>query len=232
MKLSMETTKKNSWMNSKNAIFLLVGVTVMYFIVTVLVNARFNELEQSTRLLIADQESLLVAIAETTARNGADAVTESIIKDCSVTERNEFDDLLGKLDSGLNYTQLSTLERLFGRCGPFYSERKSIMVARLSREIEVYKSYVDLLNAELNEDLTDAFKVPQWQALAAEEQKQSEMFTDLVSVQDEIISTLLAGKSPASPEMAEILRKAQETQETLIVANKQASKLRSELVSL
>lgn len=204
----------------------------MYVSITTTVNSRFDELEESTRLLIANQQSLLVAIAETTARNGADSVTEVIIKDCSVVERNEFDDLLGKLDSGLSHDQLTTLERLFGRCGSFYSERKSVMVSRLTREIEVYESYVNLLSAELNEDLSISFNVPQWQALAAEEQKQSEMFTDLVAVQDQIITTLLSGKSPTSPEIVEVLRSAKEIQETLIVVNKQASSLRSELVSL
>jgi hypothetical protein len=228
----METAKKSLWVNRRNLAYLLLGVMVMYLIITMLINGRFNELEQNTRLLIADQQSLLVAIAETTARNGADSVTESIISDCSVTERNEFDDLLGKLDSGLSHSQLSTLERLFGRCGTFYSERKSVMVSRLSREIEVYESYVNLLSAQRDENLAEAFNVSEWQALAAEERKQSEMFTDLVSVQNEIITTLLAGKSPTSPEMAEILRRAKEIQETLIVVNMQASNLRSKLVSL
>lgn len=228
----MEMKNKHAWLNGQNIIVALIGVVLIYLLVTALVNVRFQQIEQGTRLLIADQQKTLIAIAETTARNGADTVTESIVRDCSVNERSEFDDLLGKLDSGLSQSQLSTLERLFGRCGPFFSERKSVMVARLSREIEIYESYVSLLGKVTGEDLSFAFDVPKWQALAAEEKKQSELFAGLVSAQDEIISTLLSGSRPDSSEIKTVLQKAREIQETLIVANKQTATIRAELVSL
>ncbi len=222
---------------SKKTTLTIVGIASVIVmlgivLVTVMVNARLESLEQNIRLTIADQESTLVAIAEITARNGADVVTESVIKDCTTAERGEFDDLLGRLNSGLSRTELVTLERLFGRCGSFYAERKAIMVARLSREIEVYTAYVAQLSAIRNEDLLVSFKVERWEALATEERKQSQLFAELVALQDQIISTLLSGKSTASPEMQEILQQARETQETLLVANKQTGTIRAELISL
>lgn len=228
----METNIQNGWYNVRVLISALVGVVVLYSLVTLIVHNRLNTLEQETRLRIADQQSTLIAIAETTARNGADTVTESIVKDCSVDERSEFDTLLGKLDAGLSQSQLTTLERLFGRCGPFFSERKSVMVSRLVREIEVYESYVSLLSTVTGEELSKPFNVPNWQALAAEEQKQSALFAELVSVQDKIITMLLSGSVSNSTDMQAVLQRAHEIQETLIVAGKQTATLRAELVSL
>lgn len=228
----MERKHNSIWLNGRYIIIVLLGIACTYLIVTTLVNLRFQQIEQGIRLLIADQQKTLVAIAETTARNGADTVTESIVRDCSVAERSEFDKLLGMLDAGLSQAQLTALERLFGRCGPFFSERKSVMVARLSREIEIYESYVTLLGKVTGEDIAVAFDVPGWQALAAEERKQSGLFARLVSTQDEIISTLLSGSRPDSPEIQTVLQQAREIQETLVVANKQAASIRAELVNL
>lgn len=226
----MEINNNKNWL--RMGVMFGIGVLAAFMLFTVFADKQFQDLEQETRLLIADQQSVLVAIAETTARNGADAVTEGIVKDCEIDERSEFEDLLGKLDKGLSASQLATLERLFGRCGPFYSERKLVMVARLAREIEVYRSYIELLSTIENQDLSTAFSIAEWEALAVEEQKQSELFAELVSAQDQIISALILGKTVESPEMKEILQKVREIQETLIVANKQASVIRGKLVSL
>jgi len=203
-----------------------------YLIITTAIDTRLSTLEQTIRATIAEQVGTLSTIAEITARNGADTVTEAIIKDCTAAERGEFEDHLGRLNGGLTRNELISLERLFGRCGTFYAERKAIMVARLSREIEVYSTHVAQLSAVKNEDLRANFKVSQWELLAAEERKQSQLFAELVTLQDNIISTLLSGKSVASPEMQEILQKAREVQETLMVANKQAATIRTELVSI
>lgn len=225
-------TISQTWKTGKNALVLVLGIAVMYLGVTSLVDKRFNEIEKNTREQIAEQQTLLVAIAEATARNGADAVTESIVRDCSLPERSEFDNLLGRLDAGLSQAQLTELERLFGRCGTFYSERKSVMVSRLSREIEIYDSYVTQLGVIRGEDLSSEFALTDWKNLASEEKKQSELFARLVTLQDNIIATLLTGRSVQSTEIIEILQQVREVQQTLVVANAQASKVRARLIPL
>lgn len=227
----MNTANKGHWFNGKNLIVLVIGMLVMYLGVTTMVDKRFVEFETSTRSQITEQLVLVTAIAEATSRNGADAVTESIVKDCSVTERIQFDDLLNKLNNNLNRTQLTELERLFGRCGSFYSERKSVMVARLNREVEILEGYVNQLSVILGKDVSDKYSLSDWKTLAEEEKKQSELFAKLVVLQDEIIGTLLSGKNAQSPEIVEILQQVREVQETLLVANAQASTVRSRLVS-
>ncbi len=175
---------------------------------------RLEDLKNELLVQVSKQQALLTTIAETTARNGADDVTEKIVKDCSIDERTQFDSLLGRLDAGLPQTDLVTLERLFGRCGTFYAERKSVMVARFEREVEVYEHYVTQLShisAAGNQD----FNVPLWKQLVEDEKKQSAEFTALVENQDKIISALLSGKSAASPEIKTILTEVKRIQQSL-----------------
>jgi hypothetical protein len=220
----------------KTMITLLAGivtaVVIVYVVSLQVTNARLEQLSSHTETTLAEQQTLLVAIAEATARNGADSVTESVIKDCPANERNQFDDLLSNLNHGLSNTELTTLERLFGRCGAFYAQRKAVMVSRLAREIEVYEYYVEQLSLITGNDQSEIYSIEEWQTLVAEEQKISSLFAELVSLQDEIITSLLAGNSSQSDELSAILLKANEVQETLVVANTQAGMMREQILPL
>lgn len=192
---------------------------------------RLADLRSELLLQISEQRTLLYTIAETTARNGADEVTERIVRDCSLDERTQFDELLGKLNQGLSQNNLVTLERLFGRCGSFYAERKSVMVSRLEREVEVYETYVKQLEQIGGVDVAD-FNVQTWKELVAAEQKQSQEFNTLVAHQDNIISELLLGKSANSSEIKAILDQVKTVQQALAEANTAASETRQQLISL
>lgn len=212
---------------------MVVGLLLLGFLlVHVAVNERLSDLQLQTEVLIAEQKTTLVAIAEATARNGADAVTERIIRDCTVTERTTFDDLLSRLNRGLQRSELVELERLFGRCGSFYAERKAVMVARLQREFEIYTTFVSQLSNLSGSDMSTRYNVSDWQLLAEYEQKQSDLFNELVVGQDDIISTLLSGKQTSSPEIVSILETVQGTQQTLMVTNAQINELRAKLIAL
>ena len=228
----MQENHKTGWITKKNIFVALLGAVLTYMLVTSVVDTRMQAVEQNIRDRLSDQEVLLAAIAETTARNGADAVTERVVQDCSLTERSSFDTLLGRLDKGLSYSELTELERLFGRCGSFYPERKAMMVSRLSRETEIYESYVEQLSTVTGEDHAEEFRVAEWKALATNEQERSELLASLVNLQDQIIATLLNGASATSPEMTPILYEVREAQDTLIVVTKQISDLRTSLVAL
>lgn len=230
--MSNSDTKKNTLYTRKNLFIFLAGIVAMYLLVMYVVNQRLSELQLETRLLISEQETLLATIAETTARNGGDEITERIIKDCPFSERVRFDELLSKLNQGLSRVELTELERLFGRCGNFFAERKSVMVSRLQREVQIYETFVNQLSNLTESDSTGTFKVSEWQRLAELETKQSELFTDLVQAQDEIITLLLAGNSSNSEVVQTTIQNANKIQETLIVTNSQAATVRSNLVSL
>ncbi len=214
-------------------LILVVVVAIFSWIaVDVVIKEKLEDLESTIKLQVSEQEKLLATIAETTARNGADEVTEAVVKDCSANERAEFDTLLGQLDRGLSMNDLTKLERLYGRCGSFFAERKAVMVARLEREFEVYEAYLEQLRTVSDAKTVESYNPEGWRALVEEEKKQSELFTTLVGEQDRIIKTLLTGKTAESPEIKEILTDVKATQELLIVANRQAADLRTELVPL
>lgn len=228
----MNNSQMKSWLRSRNLILMLLLIGLIYTVVTVIVNTRLQEIEIHTRTLISEQQALLATISEITARNGADSVTESVIKDCSFSERSQFDDLLGQLNKGLTHSKLVDLERLFGRCGSFYSERKSVMVARFAREIEIYEDYVNQLSIITDNDESEEFQVSKWNMLSKEEQDQGRLFAELVRHQDKIISTLIEGYTADSPEIASILQEVSVVQNSLIVSKKNSSDIRSELTSL
>jgi hypothetical protein len=106
------------------------------------------------------------------------------------------------------------------------------MVARLSRETEIYKTFVSQLETLTNEVVVDLYKVPVWESLVEQEVRQSEQFLQLVRLQDKIITTLLSGRLADSPEITLVLAEVAQAQESLIVANLQSGKIREELIPL
>jgi hypothetical protein len=225
------TEKFNFIRKYQTAIFFVALAVLLYFALNELATRRIESLSETLRAQIENQEALLMTTAELTARNGADEVTESIVRDCPTKERTQFDRLLGQLNTGLNASELREVERLFWLCGGFTAERKLMMVARLSREIEVYENYVAQLKAITSESAVEVYPVNDWKQLAADEKKQGQLFNELVNLQGKIISTLLEGRNINSDEIVAILTEVKEKQEALLVANKQAGELRSKIVS-
>lgn len=214
---------------------IVLGAAILFVFAYVggvlIARERLADLRSELLLQTSEQQALLFTIAETTSRNGADDITERIVKDCSLEERTLFDSLLGRLNSGLLKTELTTLERLFGRCGSFYAERKSVMVARLEREVEVYESSVKQLEQIGGVDTND-FQVDLWKQLVLEESKQSAEFSSLVQLQDKIITALLEGKSVNSSEIIGILDEVKIVQQSLSDANMSAGEKRRALDAL
>ena len=215
-----------------NALLFLAFAILSYALIVIIVREKLDNLHSLIQLHISDQQSLLKTIAEITARNGADVVTESIIRDCSVNERTEFDTLLDKLDKGLVKSDLEKLDRLFGRCASFYPQRKSVMVARFSREIEVYSSYVDQLKTISDKETVASYNVDTWQQLASQEKKQSELFVKMTTLQETIITTLISGKTSDSKEIKDVLKEVKEVQQGLVEASAEAAQIRSELIKI
>lgn len=211
------------------AALVLIGATIA---AQQVVQHRLGSLELLLSVKVTEQKALLATIAETTARNGADSVTEAIVIDCPIDERSRHDELLGRLDQGLTPSELTELNTLFAGCGSFYAERKSVMVARLDREIAVYKDYVKLLSSVTGKDEATEHRTESWQELVEGEQTQSVLFSELVRLQGEIIEALIAGNSPQSERIESILVEVQETRESLLLAKTKTDTLRAELTTL
>ena len=219
-------------MKHKTVLTLVALVVIVILLGLFIASERLESYESTARVQVAEQQVLLTTIAETIARNGADAVTESIVQDCPIEDRLQFDSLLGQLDSGLAAAELRELDQLFTSCASFFAERKSLMVARFTREIEMYATQVELLDTlTVGDEYTDA-QVEDWQQLLTEEQAQSEAFAELVVLQKQIIDALIAGQSAASPDVIAILNEVNETREALVFARTKAAQTRATLTAL
>jgi len=132
----------NNSVLKRNENFIIVGGLLVLSILLgmYIASERVDSYEVTARVQVAEQQVVLNTIAETISRNGADSVTESVIKDCPVNERVRFDNLLGRLDAGLGVAELRELDGLFNSCASFFADRKSLMAARFDREVEVYEA--------------------------------------------------------------------------------------------
>jgi hypothetical protein len=106
------------------------------------------------------------------------------------------------------------------------------MVARLGRELEVYSTHIAHLDTLAGSNTLETYQLKTWQTLVEQEKSQSELFSELVHQQSEIIKTLLSGTSATSEEMKAILQEVGETQELLLLTNRQTAETRSTLIPL
>lgn len=209
---------------------VLVTAAVLYG-VSYYVNEREKDIVNKIIVEVLEQEKTLSAIAEITDRNGADAVVEEIILDCSITNRDRFDDFLNRLGS-LTNSELRETETLFDSCGRFYSSRKALMVARMEREYEFYRNLVELLTLADDEITVSQYQVGPWGSLVQLEAKRSDVFARQASIQLNIIRALLDGESVQSENIQDMLSDAQNLNEEALVINQQIDAQRQALLDL
>jgi hypothetical protein len=106
------------------------------------------------------------------------------------------------------------------------------MAARFAREVEVFEDFVSLLDTLTDKNELEENQLSDWKALVAEEQKQSELFAQLVTAQKQIIKALLEGKSADSEEILTVLSAVNEIREALSFSKLQADQIRSRVTSL
>jgi hypothetical protein len=223
----------NSVFKKSKHVVIIAGLLALSVLLGVYIaSQRLSEYKTQAEVQVAEQKVVINTIAETIARNGADAVTESIITDCPTEQRLRFDFLLGQLDSGLTVVELQELDSLFSSCASVFANRKALMTARFAREVEVFENFVSLLDILTDRNELEEHQLSDWKALVAEEEKQSELFAQLVTAQKQIILALLDGKSPNSEEILTVLSDVNEIREALSYSKLQAGQIRSRVTSL
>lgn len=171
-----------------------------------------RELGATLALKIADQEKTLAVLSEITDRNGADSVAEAIVRDCSLENRRRFEELLNRLGE-LNQRELVEVDTLFDGCAAFFAERKALMVARLEREFEVYRSYVELLAMVEQQRGQLLHAVSAWEEVVNLEKQRRDLLQEQVAIQGSIITTLRSGPLVTNEIEDELVRAAQINQE-------------------
>ena len=210
-------------------LLLLIGALLLSMLI---VSQRTQAYQDTIAAQLESQVDRVQELAAATAQNRADSAVGVRIQDCPPDQRTTFNALLGRLDVGLERSQLEQLDQLFSACAHVQAERKAVVVAQLDREVAVLSSYADQMTALTNTNAAQDYQIASWLQLVDHEATQSAGFAELVVVQKNIIDTLLSGMSADSPEMIAILDAVKETQESILFANNQAAALRAELSNL
>lgn len=214
--------------NTKFLAILLACIGCVFYVSSYYVEQQKEQIVDGLTIEILEHEKTLSTIAEITDRNGADTVVESIIIDCSAENRQRFELLLNNLSS-LSPNELLEVEDLFDGCARFFSSRKAVMVARMEREYEVYKSLVDLLKILDGTIVNEQYNIEAWGQLVSFEKKRSSIFDQQVRVQYEIIKALQNGERVNSEVITTMLTEAQNITQEATVVNRQIDALRATL---
>jgi len=198
---------------SKQTIIISItaGVALCFLLASLFVSYQQNQLALMLQVNIAEQEKTLIAISEITDRNGADAIAEAIIRDCSSSNRNRFESLLNDLGT-LDVTQLVEVESLFDACASFFAERKAIMVSRLEREYQIYTDYIALYALVDKSDARQAYPLEDWSEIVTLEKQRRDLLTEQVAIQGSIISALQSGTPNQNEFEANLVRASQISQ--------------------
>jgi hypothetical protein len=228
--------KVNKFLKQYRLIFFFtLGISLVlvswYVALQVSVKNYQTNAKQTIDLQISEQALAVSNLAALTAIAATDDVVSNIITDCQ--ERARFDVLLSKLSQDITNSELNEVSRLFDQCANFYAHRRSIMSLRLKREVELLEDYYLLKQTLFSEaDERNEKIVTHWQAIADAEISIAQHFTQLVSIQGNIINQLLAGKNATSPEIKTILEEARSINMQIAFHNTQVERNRTQLQEL
>ncbi|MFM2381353.1 MAG: hypothetical protein RLZZ76_120 [Candidatus Parcubacteria bacterium] len=215
----------------RNALIIACGFALCLFGSIWYVQEKTADVLSVVRVQLAKQEKRLGTIAEVTGRDGADAVVEKIIQDCSEEKRARFDTQLGALPT-LKGAELVEVEQLFSSCGNFFAERKAVMVSRLEREYEVYRDLLSVLALIDSEGVVESYHADAWGKLVAMEVERSALSTKLVAIQGKIIDDLRANVPVTADTMQVTLVEGQKTKESLITISADIYTLRQSILDI
>ena len=200
----------------RNSILALILLAVFMFgLVRFAVDQRLEVAVLQTHALLGEQTAILKQLAQTTDRNEAISPFTAVIDDCSLLERQRYNDLLGRLDESLSTTELETLQDVFDDCAHLHTDRKRLMAVQLDREAEIFDQLTEQLEVLGARDADRLEEAEAWHDLADAETTRAELFAELVSQQRSIIDGLQAGASSDDPAIQTILSSVQETQQEL-----------------
>jgi hypothetical protein len=223
------------YQNLEHKKYYIIGVSLfmcaVIFATSVYIKNVQSKYVHDVRTMIEAQQATMQSIVLLTAKDMADERTQQIIQDCSSENRASFDTLLSNLQN-IRGQQLIEVESLFNDCGDFYAVQNAVMVAKLEREYELYTNYISLLLAVDSRTQPTTFKQQQWQELVALENEKSNLSTQLVKIQGEIITLLRTNKAIASDEMQTLVVDGQKTREALYTNSSLIETLRTELTSV
>lgn len=220
-------------LNSKNKqiiLGLVIGAIFVYFVSGLVVDKKLHNTQVYLDDQLKSQTENLRELALIAARGGVSESVEKFIPECESSDRVSFDTLLASLDKGLSKTELQNLSSLFDKCGKVFAVRRAAMVLEFDREVNNFEQLL-LLKSMLGDDKDTKPSLTEWKTLAEKEENISNKFLLLVSIQEQIIKTLLAGDLVSSPKVEVIRKRADEIVTELTIVTKEASDIRTALTT-
>lgn len=209
LKNNTENPMKNFLNTNK---YILTGVVVGSLAIIVfsngIVNKRLAEYRQGAEYQIKSTETELNDMLDVVAKGKSNEFAKRVAQDCTSGERAIFDSKLAKLDSGLSKQELNELDVLFSKCAAIDAVYRSAMVLQLRNLISSLKLQISqrkILGRYENYDE----KLVQYELLLSQEETISELSFSLVTLQGEIIESLIKGLSVDSDEANQLKSKGQ-----------------------
>jgi hypothetical protein len=208
---------------------LLIGGLLMYGVAHQIAEKRLALLQTNLESQQAIKATEATNLATLLAQGGTSPAAATIINDCTVGERAQFDNRLGRLDLGLSKTELSELDNLFNRCASVQATRRAIMVLQLEATVTEHAALVEHRKLLGSYEKSDSIK-EQLQLLLASEKSISSLSYDQVNLQKEIIQDLLLGLDVGSVAANELREKGSAIRNELISLTETSAVIRENLL--
>lgn len=176
---------------------IMIGAVAVLLLSRVTTERKLNDLQTSLESSIETSVQNTTTLARVIGEGRLTKTAETIITDCTPEERNLFEAKLAKLDAGVAEVELNQIDKLFSRCAPVQSIRRTLMVMDLARQIEGLEVLVNQ-RKQLGTYTTHDELLADAKVLLAHEEKITQLSLDLVYLQREILDALLAGESVSS----------------------------------
>lgn len=221
-----------TWQNlsMKNAVLLgmIFGIITVYGLASAVAVYR----TQTAQILLQEEitrlENEATKVATAINKNETLYAVDELLSNCSVEDRDSFESLLSRLESGLNKTELSNLSQYFDRCAAVSAQKRTILTIYLENIVKSLSVAVDARKSLSEYEEMDVRQVRYAELLQAEKAINAQLFA-LVDLQAEIITSLQTGVGVASVEADQLRAKGGIIQSEIAAKTEIANLLRKEL---
>ncbi len=215
----MKESKKYNFRINYVFFMLLFIVIGSYLAGTFISQYKLKKLTTGLQADFDKQQAKLYEISKNIDSGKGSEIAGFVINDCTKSERDRFEKLLGNLNNELPVSDLLELDRLFGRCANFLPVRDLVSSMVFVQEVNNYEKIIKYLNTFHKK--SDYHKLGTWRELSDLEMKKSKLLQDLTKQQGVIIRLLLSGEKKNSPKIKSVLEKVDQIKsEILITKNK------------
>ena len=198
---------------------ILLGAVVVYWYLS----SQSQRVENALTTRLAELESDLKVLAETTGLAQIDDATQLVVRDCSA--RTRYQELLQDLES-LNQTQLREAKSLHAACGQYQPTVRAFMTHRLETAFAEYEDLV-AITSTFDGISADDYRLPEWRSLIAKESARANLLREQGALQAQIIDVFV-GDSSAN--LDDLVQEAQSINGSLNVTSLQINSEREALL--